>query len=194
MSVLGYEVNFLNRSSLEVNYFNEFVELLTPFDPTNTNKPELATGTRHYWNGFNWEYNSRPKSLFTYTFYGRLGRYYEGGSRTNVSSQIGYRIQPYASLAATASYNKIDLPSPWNTTEFWLAGAEADITFTNKLFWSTLFQYNEQSKNFNLNSRFQWRYAPASDIFLVYTNNERIAPLEGNIWSLTLKMTYWFNK
>lgn len=194
VSVLSYEVNFLNRSSLQVNVFNEFVELQRPFDPTNTDKPLLEAGSRHHWNGFIWEYNSKPKSLFTYNLSGRLGRYYAKGSRTNLSAQAGYRIQPYASLGATASYNNIKLPEPWNTTEFWLMGAEADITFTNKLFWSTLFQYNEQSKNFNLNSRFQWRYAPASDIFLVYTNNQRIAPLEGKVWSLTLKMTYWFNR
>ncbi|MEZ4809458.1 MAG: DUF5916 domain-containing protein [Allomuricauda sp.] len=194
VSVLGYAVNFLNRSSFEINFFNEFVELLAPFDPTNTDKPELAAGTRHHWNGVYWEYISRPKSLFTYMLSSRMGRYYQGGSRTNFSAQLGYRFQPYASLAATASYNNIDLPSPWNTTEFWLVGAEADITFTNKLFWSTLFQYNEQSRNFNLNSRFQWRYAPASDLFLVFTSDDQLSPFDGRVWSLTLKCTYWFNR
>lgn len=194
VSVLGYVVNFMNRSSLEINFFNEFVELLTPFDPTNTDKPELNAGTKHHWNGFAWDYNSRPKSLFTYALSGRMGRYYADGSRTNLSAQLGYRFQPHASLAATVSYNNIDMPSPWNTTEFWLIGSEADITFSNKLFWSTLFQYNEQSRNFNLNSRFQWRYSPASDLFLVFTSNDQLSPFDGKVWSLTLKCTYWFNR
>jgi hypothetical protein len=98
------------------------------------------------------------------------------------------------SLSTSLSYNNISLPSPWNTTEFWLIGAKSEITFTNKLFFTTLFQYNEQSNNFNLNSRLQWRYKPASDLFLVYTNNQLLPPFSGRTWSLTMKLAYWFNK
>lgn len=194
LSILGYQVNFLNRSSFNLNLFNEYVELLAPFDPTNTDQEELATGTRHHWNGVYMEYSSKPKSLFTYSFASRLGRYFSSGYRTNLNAQFGYRFQPYVSLGATLSYNNLDLPSPWYTTDFWLVGTEAYITFTNKLFWSNLFQYNEQSRNFSLNSRFQWRYTPASDLFLVFNSNEQLSPLEGKVWSLTLKMTYWFNR
>ena len=194
VSILGYQVNFINRSAFSLDFFNEYVELLAPFDPTNTDQPELATGSRHHWNGVYMEYTSKPKSLFTYTVASRLGRYFSSGYRTNLNAQLGYRFQPYVSLAATLSYNNLDLPSPWYTTDFWLVGSEADITFTNKLFWSNLFQYNEQSRNFSLNSRFQWRYTPASDLFLVFNSNEQLSPLEGKVWSLTLKMTYWFNR
>ncbi|MCR9226212.1 MAG: carbohydrate binding family 9 domain-containing protein [Flavobacteriaceae bacterium] len=194
VSILGYAVNFMDRSSLGVDVFNEYVQLLAPFDPTNTNKEELATGTRHHWNGVYLSYNSRPKNLFTYNLTTRLGRYFSGGYRTNLNAELGYRFQPYVSLGAVLSYNNLDLPEPWYTTDFWLVGTEADITFTNKLFWNTLFQYNEQINNFGINSRLQWRYSPASDLFLVFNNNEQLSPLEGNLWSLTLKFTYWFNR
>lgn len=194
VSILGYTVNFMDRSSLGVDVFNEYVQLLAPFDPTNTGKEELAAGTRHHWNGVYLQYSSRPKSLFTYNLTTRLGRYFSGGYRTNLNAELGYRFQPYVSLGAVLSYNNLDLPEPWYTTDFWLVGTEADITFTNKLFWNTLFQYNEQVNNFGINSRLQWRYAPASDLFLVFNNNEQLSPLEGNLWSLTLKFTYWFNR
>ncbi|GLU43606.1 DUF5916 domain-containing protein [Allomuricauda sp. NBRC 101325] len=194
VSIVGYQVNFLNRSSVSLDVFNEYVQLLAPFDPTNTGKEELEAGTTHHWNGVFMQYSSKPKSLFTYALTSRLGRYFSGGYRTNLNAQLGYRFQPYARLGATLSYNNLDLPGPWYTTDFWLVGTEADITFTNKLFWNTLFQYNEQNNNFGINSRLQWRYAPASDLFLVFNNNEQLSPLEGNLWSLTLKFTYWFNK
>ena len=193
-NTLQYLLNFRNRSSLSFEGINEYVELLAPFDPTGTGKDSLATGTKHRWNAFGASYNSRPQSMFTYSLGGRYGGYYEDGTLLSLTTELGYRFQPYVSLSSNISYNNIKLPEPWNTTEFWLIGSEIDITFTNKLFFATLFQYNEQSKNFNLNSRFQWRYAPASDLFLVYTNNELLDPLNGRIWSLTLKMTYWFNK
>ena len=194
LNFLQYLMNFRNRSSINLTGFNEYVELLTPFDPTGTGKDSLAAGTKHRWNGFRFEYNSRPQSMFTYSAGGRVGGYYEDGTLATLTSELGYRFQPYVSLSSNISYNNIKLPEPWNTTEFWLIGSEVDITFTNKLFFATLFQYNEQSKNFNLNSRLQWRYKPASDLFLVYTNNELLAPFDGRIWSITLKLTYWFNK
>lgn len=193
-SFLQYFLNFRNRSDLMIFLSDDYVKLLSPFDPTRLGIAQLDTGTEHRWNAVGWEYTSKPQSLFTYTFAGRLGGYYLDGNRTSLTAELGYRFQPYVSLGANLNYNRIRLPAPWNTNKFWLIGSEIDITFTNKLFFANLFQYNEQTKNFNLNSRFQWRYSPASDLFLVYTNNYFIEPFEGRNWALTLKFTYWFNK
>jgi hypothetical protein len=194
LTYLQYFLNFRNRSDLMVFVSEDYVELLSPFDPTQLGIANLETGTRHRWNAFGWEYVSKPQSTFTYGFGGRLGSYYANGNRTSLTGELGYRFQPYVSLSANLNYNRIRLPEPWNTNEFWLIGSEIDITFTNKLFFANLFQYNEQTGNFNLNSRFQWRYSPASDLFLVYTNNYFIEPWEGRNWGLTLKFTYWFNR
>ncbi|MEN8124855.1 MAG: DUF5916 domain-containing protein [Bacteroidota bacterium] len=192
-NMLQYLVNFRNRSELSLGIINEYVELLEPFDPTGTGKDSLDAGTKHHWNTMSLEYISKPQSMFTYTISSHFGGYYENGKRFSLTNELGYRFQPYVNLSSTVSYNYLSLPEPWNKTDFWLIGSKVDITFTNKLFFSTLFQYNEQSKNFNLNSRFQWRYKPASDLFIVYTNNHLLAPYTGRTWSLTLKLTYWFN-
>ena len=190
---LVYAFAFRNRSSLDFFISDDYVELLSPFDPTRLGKEELEAGTKHHWNAFGWMYESKPQSLFTYSFDARFGGYYEDGNRTSLTTELGYRFQPYVSLNANFNYNRIKLPAPWNTNQFWLIGSEVDVTFTNKLFFATLFQYNEQSKNFSFNSRFQWRYKPASDLFIVYTNNHLISPYSGRTWSLTLKLNYWFN-
>ena len=190
---LAYKFDFRKRSSLLFFLSDDYVELLSPFDPSGLGISNLTTGSQHNWNAFGWEFQSKPQSLFTYAFTGRLGGYYQDGSRTSLTSEVGYRFQPYVSLKANLNYNHINLPAPWNTNEFWLIGAEADITFTNKLFFANLLQYNEQSNNFNINSRFQWRYSPASDLFIVYTNNYFIEPYQSRNWGLTLKFTYWLN-
>lgn len=189
----NYLVQFRDRSEFTASFGNEFVELLEPFDPTQSGNLPLPIGSRHFWNALTMQYVSKPQSMFTYTVSGRFGGYYAHGTRTSVLSELGYRFQPYVSLSANLNYNYIDLPDPWNITDFWLIGPKVDITFTNKVFWATLFQYNEQTKNFNLNSRFQWRYKPASDLFIVYTNNYFIDPPVGRNWALTVKLSYWFN-
>jgi hypothetical protein len=64
---------------------------------------------------------------------------------------------------------------------------------TNKLFFTTFIQYNEQLDNINLNTRFQWRYKPASDLYLVYTDNYLPVPFLVRNRALMLKFTYWWN-
>jgi hypothetical protein len=194
LNLLQYFLNFRNRSSFRLTLIDEFVELQDPFDPTGTGKPELPAGSRHYWNAVRMNYDSKPQSVFTYSIGLRAGGYYQDGSWFSMNNELGYRFQPYVSLSSVISYNNIRMPAPWNTTDFWLVGAKADITFTNKIFWATLVQYNEQTQNFNLNSRFQWRYRPASDLFLVYTNNYLQPPLDERTHTLTLKLVYWFNR
>jgi hypothetical protein len=187
-----YKLNLRDQSTFSVAFTDEFVKLLQPFDPTNSRKDTLARGTTHHWNAVKTEFISKPQSVFTYSFNTRNGSYYEG-HLSNYAAELGYRFQPFVSLAVNASYNNIELPAPWNTTTFWLVGSKADITFTNKLFFSTFLQYNEQLNNFNINARFQWRYKPASDLFIVYTDNYLPAPFSIRNRAVVLKFTYWWN-
>ena len=107
---------------------------------------------------------------------------------------MGYRIQPYVNIDFSSTYNQIKLPSPWGNNNFLLLGPKLDVTFSNKLFLTTFFQYNEQTKNINFNTRFQWRYKPVSDLFIVYTDNYYIGPVFVKNRAVVLKFTYWWNK
>ncbi|MBD0367114.1 MAG: hydrolase, partial [Flavisolibacter sp.] len=192
-ALLLYNFNFRNQSVFTAWAAHDFVLLLQPFDPTNSGKDTLARGTKHRWYAYGTDYFSRPQQLFTFSFSTRYGGYYAGGKRLNLSGDFGYRLQPYVSLTLSASYNNIDLPQPWGQTNLWLVGPRVDITFTNKLYLTTFLQYNNQLRNINLNTRFQWRYKPASDLFLVYTDNYLPSPFSVRNRALVLKLTYWWN-
>ena len=56
------------------------------------------------------------------------------------------------------------------TSRSW-SDVNASFSFTDKLFLFTYIQYNTQINNINLNTRLQWRFMPASDLFIVYTDN-----------------------
>lgn len=190
---LAYALNFRSQAVFTGWIAHNYVELQQPFDPTNFKRDTLARGTKHRWRAWGTDFVSSAKGVFTYAFATRFGGYYAGGMRYNVTADAGYRIQPYVSLAISASYNKIKLPAPWNITEFWLVGPRVDVTMTNKLFFTTFVQYNEQLNNINVNTRFQWRYKPASDLFIVYTDNYLPAPFAVRNRALLLKLTYWWN-
>lgn len=172
---------------------DDWVKLLQPFDPTNTNKDTLARGTIHKWKSTGGDFVSPPQKLITYSFSYRIGGYYQHGHRSNLATEIGYRFQPYVKLALAANYNNINLPSPWNRTVFWLVGPRVDVTFTNNLYFTSFVQYNEQINNLNINTRLQWRFKPASDIFLVYTDNYLPSPFNVKNRALVFKMNYWWN-
>lgn len=192
-SFLSYSFNFRDQSTADVWVSYDYVQLLQPFDPTNSDKDTLATGTKHHWNAFGADYVSKPQSLLTYDFSTRIGGYYAGGSRQSFSGDIGYRFQPFVNVTLSASYNHIKLPAPWNVSDFWLVGPHVDVTFTNKLYFTTFLQYNSQLDNINLNMRLQWRYQPASDFYIVYTDNYYPAPLSVRNRAIVLKFTYWWN-
>jgi len=192
-NILLYIFNLRDQSIFDVWLGNDWVQLQQPFDPTNSNKDSLAAGTVHSWKAFGVEFFSKPQKLFTYNISTRFGGYYAEGNRYNVNVDLGYRIQPYAGITLSTAYNDIQLPQPWGRTIFWLIGPRIDVTFTNKLFLTTFIQYNDQQKNINLNARLQWRYRPASDLFLVYTDNYYSYPLFVRNRAFVLKFTYWWN-
>ncbi len=192
-SFVAYKTTFRTQSTLMGWLSDDYVKLLKPFDPTNSGKDTLATGSEHQWNAFGLEFVSKPQRLLTFGFSMRYGGYYAEGTRLNLTYDLGYRFQPYVSIAISTSYNDIRMPEPWGKTTFWLAGPRLDVTMTNKLFFTVFAQYNEQKNNINLNTRFQWRYRPASDLFIVYTDNYLPENIAVKNRSLVLKLTYWLN-
>jgi hypothetical protein len=192
-TTLAYNINFRKLNVLSAGVAKSYVQLLAPFDPTNTGLDSLEIYSRHHWYTVGLDYTSKPQQLFTFSITSRYGGYYADGTRLLLGGEMGYRFQPYVNLALGATYNDIRLPLPWGRQSFWLVSPRMDITFTNTIFLTTFLQYNEQQKNMNINTRFQWRFRPASDLFLVYTDNYLPETWTAKSRALILKFTYWWN-
>lgn len=191
-SYIGYGINFLNRSELNAFASYDYQRLRQDFDPTNTGGELLPAGSDYSWNAVGLEYESTPGKLLTYEFGIRYGGYYDG-TLLSVEGEVGYRLQPFASLSTQIEYNNIALPAPYTDAKLWLISPRLDITFTNNIFLTTFVQYNNQADNMNVNIRFQWRYKPASDLFIVYTDNYFPQDFISKNRALVLKFTYWWN-
>ena len=189
----SYVINFSNRSKLNFFIIKNYIKLLDDFDPLRSGIKSLTKNSIHKWESYNLEFNSRPQSKFTYKINGLIGGFYQNGKRKSLSAELGYRIQPYVSFNSILNYNSIKLESPWNNSRFWIIGSKLDFTLTNKLFFSNLYQYNEQFNLWNFNSRFQWRYKPASDLFIVFNSNEAVIPNKIQSWSINFKLNFWLN-
>ena len=189
---LSYAIVWLNRSTLSVDLEDGYLKLLEPFDPTNTGGNTLPAGSEFRWKELSLSYTSDTRRLFNYMFTARYGGFFNG-TRFSLDAEINYRVQPYGSLAIESSYNRIMLPEPYTSADFILFGPRIDLTFTDKLFLTTFVQYNNQIDNLNVNMRFQWRFAPVSDLFIVYTENAYPVNLQTRNRGLVLKLSYWIN-
>lgn len=190
--VFSYEFQFQNRSELELSYLNNYVVLRDDFNPTSDEEHFLAAGSDYNFDGFSLEYTSTKRTLFSWQAEFTKGDFYCGEIQY-FEGQFGYRFQPYVNLVMNFSYTDLDLGAPFEREQFLLVGPKVDVTFSDKIFWSTFVQYNEQIKNLNINSRFQWRYQPVSDIYLVYTDNYFTDSWNSRNRALVLKVTYWLN-
>ncbi len=191
-SEISYQVEWLNKSTFKMDWENGYVFLTDPFDPTNNGGLPLPAGTDYSYNEVSATFTSDIRKPFNYMLMGLRGGYYNG-ERYTVNSEIYYRVQPYGSLAIVTSYNNLIMPEPYKDAELILIGPRLDFTFTENLFFTSLVQYNNQIDNLNLNLRFQWRFAPVSDLYIVYTENSYPGNYTIKNRGLVFKISYWFN-
>jgi len=193
--------DFINQSNLNFRIQNFNIFLLDDWDPTGTGAEQLAGNQEYNYTRFQMQYNSdRSKNLSIRTN-GTIGQYYTGW-RYGIQGTLAYRIQPYVNLFMNYGYNIFDMPYLEDLRSTVLLGPRVDVSFTKKLFLSGALQYNSQSDNSNLNVRFQYRFAPVSDLFIVYTDNyftdiDNASPnyfdVEKRNRALVLKCSYWLN-
>ncbi|MEN8249316.1 MAG: DUF5916 domain-containing protein [Bacteroidota bacterium] len=187
------QFEFINTSTLEVGVKHNFIHLYDDFDPTHSDNGEkLPADTEYSWTGAGFMYESDSRKALNFAMAGEFGTFYNGHKLTFIVNS-GYKFRPFGSVLVTAIYNDIRLPDPYASSKFWLIGPRIDVTLTNKHFLTTFIQYNEQAENMNINARFQWRFAPVSDLFIVYTDNYNPIDFSVKNRAIVLKLSYWLN-
>ncbi len=187
-----YFVRFKDMSQIDLKNNLWYILLRNDFDPTNKKVHFLQAGNTFNWVESSLTYTSDSRKPFKYILQAGYGGFFNG-NKISLTGNLNYRLQPYGYISLIINYNDLLLPQPWNRTKFWLLSPKVDMTFTDKLFFSTYVQYNQQADNLNINARFQWRYKPVSDFFIVYTNNYFTGNISQKNWALLLKVSYWIN-
>ncbi len=184
---LRYQMRFKNSSQFGVRFENTATDLRFPF--SFTGDEPLPIG-RYGYNQLRLNYDSDGRKLFRYDIRIGTGTFYNG-NLTSARLGLTYRTQPWGNFGMRIEYNKLDFPTPYGSTTLWAFSPRIEISFNRNLFWTTFLQYNTQADNFNLNSRFQWRFAPMSDLYVVYTDNYAIENFGKKNRALVLKVNYW---
>ena len=185
--------NFLNTSAFSVQYNQTFQELTNSFNPVDRNQyTNFLPGEQYSWRSYGFFFQSDQRKLFRYNV-GMLNGGFYNGTNLNLNGELSYRYQPYGSVSVRFDYNDVILPDNYGSQKLFVVSPRFDLTFTDKVFFTTFVQYNTVQDNVNLNARLQWRYKPASDFFIVYTENYLPANFSSKNHSLVFKLTYWLN-
>ena len=189
--ILGYSFNFINTATVELAYNYIFQQLTNDFSPVGPYTPFL-TGEEYTWHTVSASFLSNTRQIFNFYLQAMYGGFYNG-TNFNINGQLNVRYQPYGNVSLLFDYNDINFADSYGQEKLFLIGPRVDLTITDKLFLTTYFQYNNLQDNMNLNARFQWRYKPASDLFIVYTENYFPDNFNSKNRALVFKLTYWLN-
>jgi hypothetical protein len=188
-----YNLEFKKQDQLAFAFRNQYVYLSNPFDPTRSENGIPLDANRDYnFNQWSVEYQSNVARLFNFSSEFSYGSFYNG-TRFSYQGNTQFRIQPKVIMSLLWDYNQIRLPDPYPSANIILVSPKLELTLSKQLFWSTLVQYSNQSQNLGVNSRLQWRFAPLSDLYLVYNDNYYTREFGPVFRSINLKLTYWLS-
>jgi len=187
---VNLDITFQNKSELNVDIMDNFTQLFFPTDISRLGKQPLpAEGYR--WQNIKLERKSDQRKKAYYYVEIDYGTFYNG-TKLSYKAELNYRKQPWGIFSLTLSQDEVKLPDPYENFQLTLVGPKIELSFTKSLFFTTFIQYNTQLKNVNINSRFQWRFKPMSDLFIVYTDNYYSPNLSIKNRAVVVKFIYWF--
>jgi hypothetical protein len=183
---------FINSANILFQINRNYTYLFSDFDALRSNRelPILRQGNGYTYHNISGTFVTDRRKRLTMALQPLFGQYFNG-SIVSLNTSLNYRMQPYALATLNVTYNKINLKEGENTV--FVVGPRMEVTFSRSLFWTTFVQYNTQFDNLNINSRFQWRFAPVSDFFLVYSDNYDTGLGGVKNRAIVAKLTYWLN-
>lgn len=188
-----YSIMNKNTSRVSFNFQNQETNLKFPVKFVDDDAAVPLPADNYNYSNIEVDFSTDSRKNISINAGVQLGKFYTA-DYTQYSFQITVHKPPTFSSSLRFEYNKLVFPGIYGSENLFLIAPRIDFNFSTKLFWTTFLQYNTQSNNFNINSRFQWRYKPMSDFFLVYTDNYYSEPfLKNKNRAIVFKMNYWLN-
>lgn len=190
---LQTSAEFKSLEQISAQVSRRFVFLTDEFEPTGADGAVPLPGNLGYnFISYQMAFESDQRKIFSYSIEPGFGGFFNG-NRYSLETGFDIRLQPKVRIGFNAQYDRIALPQPFSSADIILLSPRLGVTFSKSIFWSTLVQYSNQRDNLGINSRLQWRFAPLSDLFIVYNDNYSVDLFAPRFRSINLKLSYWLN-
>ena len=169
---LGFLTEFETSDRVGVSVAENYEYLDRPFELN----PSVALPIGGYrFRDVEAKYTPGAQRRLTGTFTARLGEYFNGSIRSFGLQRARLEVTQRLSIEPTLSFNWIDTLQ--GSSQVALAVSRVNYTFTPRMLFSGLMQYNSSTNSVSNNFRFRWEYLPGSELFVVYTEDRETNPL-----------------
>ena len=169
--VVAFDLQLENSDRFTTSVVDRYERLTKPFSIA----PGVTLSSGGYeFQEFELGYTFGPQRPVSGTVEVRTGGFWSGDA-TSVELRRGrVEVTPQLSIEPSVSLNWVDLPEGRFTTN--LGRARLTYTFTPRMFFSGLLQYNSSGHTVSTNIRLRWEYSPGSELFVVYTEDRDLDP------------------
>ena len=171
-SQVGFNTEFETSDRLGLTFADNYEFLVQPFEPgPGVVLPVGGYGFRDVEATYQIGAQRRLSGIVTV----RGGEYFNGNIRSVGFSQGRLSVTPELSIEPTVSENWIE--TPYGSFHTRLVVSRVIYTFSPRMFFGGLIQYNSATNSVSANLRLRWEYSPGSELFVVYTEDRDTDPL-----------------
>ena len=162
-----FQTEFENSDRFSVDVQDSYELLVQPFNISPKDGISIPVGGYSFQDMFA-SYFLGPQRPVSGSLTLQRGEFFDGDI-----TALGYRFgrvefSPQFALEPSVSVNRIGLPGGRFTTT--LIQSRAIYTFTPRMFFGGLLQYNSSADSLSTNLRLRWEYQPGSELFVVYSD------------------------
>ena len=163
----SFKTEFENSDRFSVDVQRSYELLVDSFDiSSDVSIPVGGYVFQDYYASYSMGTQRRVSGTFSI----QRGEFFDGHITAVGYSRGRIEITPQLSIEPSVSLNRIELPQGRFTAK--LATTRFTYTFTPRMFFSGLLQYNSTRDVLSTNLRLRWEYQPGSELFVVY-NDQR---------------------
>jgi hypothetical protein len=205
LSEFSLDFNLQNSAIISTSVAHEYYRLFLPFAPVKLPGKGYFTG-QYQWLNWHAELTTNTRKRITATMEFTTGGYFNG-RKNELIATMNYRLPGFGAkklpkwyISSNFQRIRIDLRDS-GLYNIDLVGLKIEHSLNTTMYLTGYWQLNAQRKLMNMNLRFQWRYRPMSDIFIVFSQNWNQIYLKPNdineAWmaqgrSVAAKLVYWF--
>ena len=180
----GVTVLIKPEGELGVELSDKFDRLDAPFAVV---PGQIISAGRYGWREVTAHYNTGDGRALSANLSATTGGFYDGTRRAATGAMV-WRLRYNLALEGSAQRNLVTRDAGDFTAD--VASLRVRYGWSTTLYGSAYTQYNSQTRAFVTNARIAWRYAPLSDVYLVYTDREDTLTHLRNERLLALKVTH----
>lgn len=196
-------VEFRDSSEIEIAWNPSFDELLEDFVLDEEDEVFVRPGA-YSMDQYLVRWRGDRSTVVSGSVFAEWGDFFDGDIRS-ANAGVQARFSKYVRVGVDARRTEIDLPRrpaipgdpnsmeiPAKDFHFSLVQARVGLSFTTEMSLDTFVQYNTDEDDISTNIRFNYKYRPGSDIYVVYNERRDIEGEPGDVAdrTFTVKWTY----